>query len=134
MIKQIRESGYAGKIVGDQLITFPDVITAAGDALNGIPYLDFAFDTNSSNQNTKSFVDAFKGKYKTEPQNFSVITYDGMKLLFNSIEKNSTVESAKLVNALNATKDYQGIFGPITVTDRNVNFAFHFKEWKRPNQ
>lgn len=134
MIKQIRESGYTGKIVGDQLITFPDVITAAGDALNGIPYLDFAFDINSPNPNTKSFVDSFRSKYQTDPQNFSVITYDGMKLLFNTIEKNNTLESAKLVNALNATKDYQGVFGPVSVTDRNVNFAFHFKDWKQPSK
>lgn len=127
MIRQIRESGYTGKMVGDQLITFPDVINVAGDALKGIPYLDFAFDVNSTNPNTKSFVESFRGKFKTDPENFSVITYDGVKLLFNTIEKNNTLDSTKLVDALNNTKDYQGVFGPVSVTDRNVNFTFQFK-------
>jgi len=130
MIKQIRESGYKAKIVGDQLMTFPDVVNVAGDALKGIPYLDFAFEANSANPTTRSFVDSFKNKFQTEPQNFSVITYDGLKLLFSTIEKNNAIDSAKLIDALNATKDYQGVFGPVSVTDRNVNFTFHFKVWQ----
>lgn len=130
MIKQIRESGYTGKIVGDQLITFPDVVNVAGDALKGIPYLDFAFDAKSTNGNTRSFVDAFKNKYKTDPQNFSVITYDGMKLVFNTVEQNQTTDGSKLIGGLNSTMGYTGVFGPISVTDRNVNFTFHFKEWQ----
>jgi branched-chain amino acid transport system substrate-binding protein len=130
MIRQIRESGYTGKIVGDQLITFPDVVNVAGDALKGIPYLDFAFDVNSSAPATKSFVDAFRNKFQTAPQNFSVITYDGMKLLFSTVEKSNTTDGARLVAALNGTKDYAGVFGPVSVSDRNVNFTFHFKEWQ----
>jgi branched-chain amino acid transport system substrate-binding protein len=129
MIKQIRESGYTGKLVGDQLITFPDVINVAGDALKGMPYLDFAFDVSSNDAATKSFVDSFKGKFHTDPQNFSVITYDGAKLLFSAIESNQTIDAAKLVEALNGTKSYAGVFGPVSVTDRNVNFTFNFKQW-----
>lgn len=130
MIKQIRESGYSGKIVGDQLITFPDVVNVAGDALKGIPYLDFAFDVKSTSPNTKSFVDAFRSKFQAEPQNFSVITYDGMKLLFITVENTKTTDGAKLIEALNGVKDYPGVFGPVSVTDRNVNFTFNFKEWQ----
>lgn len=130
MIKQVRESGYKGKIIGDQLMTFPDVVNVAGDSLKGIPYLDFAFDLNSTNPNSKSFVDSFHNKYKSDPQNFSVITYDGLKLLFGAIEQNNTTDGSKLVSALNSTKDYAGVFGPVSVTNRNVNFTFHFKEWQ----
>jgi branched-chain amino acid transport system substrate-binding protein len=129
MIKQIRESGYTGKMVGDQLITFPDVVSVAGDALKGMPYLDFAFDVNSSSASTKSFVDSFKNQFHTDPQNFSVITFDGAKLLFNAVERNKTTDSTKLVEALNGTREYSGVFGPVSVTDRNINFTFHFKQW-----
>jgi branched-chain amino acid transport system substrate-binding protein len=129
VLKQVRESGYRGKIVGDQLMTFPDVVSVAGDALQGIPYLDFAFDINSTNPSTKSFVDAFRAKFKTDPQNFSVIAYDGSKMLFSTIEGNKTIDGPSLVEALNGIKDYQGMFGPVSVTNRNVNYKFHFKEW-----
>ena len=130
MFKQVRESGYTGKIVGDQLMNAPDVISVAGDALNGNPYLDFAFETNSTNPSTKAFVDAFRSKFQTDPQNFSVIAYDGTKMLFSTVENSKTVDGEKLVVALNGIKDYQGVFGPVSVTDRNVNYTFHFKEWR----
>jgi len=128
MIKQIRESGYAGKMIGDQLITFPDVIKVAGSALKGMPYLDFAFDPGHPDAGTKNFIDAFYKRFKTNPQNFSVITYDGINLLFNTIEKSKFIDNTKLIESLNETKDYQGVFGPVSVTDRNVNFVFHFKK------
>ena len=130
MFKQIRERGYTGKIVGDQLMNAPDVISVAGDALKGIPYLDFAFETNSTNPDTKAFVDAFRNKFHTDPQNFSVIAYDGAKMLFGTVENIKTVDGEKLVDALNGIKDYHGVFGPVFVTDRNVNYTFHFKEWQ----
>jgi len=129
MFKQVRESGYTGKVVGDQLMNAPDVVSVAGDALKGNPYLDFAFETNSTNPGTKAFVDAFRNKFQTDPQNFSVIAYDGTKMLFSTVENTKTTDGEKLVEALNGIKDYQGVFGPVSVTDRNVNYTFHFKEW-----
>lgn len=129
MFKQVRESGYTGKIIGDQLMNAPDVISVAGDALNGNQYLDFAFETDSAHPSTKAFVDAFRNKFRADPQNFSVIAYDGVKMLFSTAENIKTIEGDKLVQSLNGIKDYQGVFGPISVTDRNVNYTFHFKEW-----
>jgi branched-chain amino acid transport system substrate-binding protein len=129
MFKQVRESGYTGKVVGDQLMNAPDVVNVAGDTLKGNPYLDFAFETDSTNPSTKAFVDAFRNKFQTNPQNFSVIAYDGVKMLFGTAEKIKSTDGEQLVEALNAIKDYQGVFGPVSVTDRNVNYTFHFKEW-----
>jgi branched-chain amino acid transport system substrate-binding protein len=129
MFKQVRESGYMGKIIGDHLMNAPDVVSVAGNALNGNRYLDFAFETDSANPNTKAFVDAFRNKFRDDPQNFSVIAYDGTKLLFRTVENSKTTEGDKLVQSLNGIKDYQGVFGPVSVTDRNVNYTFHFKEW-----
>lgn len=130
MFKQVKESGYTGKIVGDQLMNAPDVVSVAGDALKGIPYLDFAFDVNSADPGTKSFVDSFRNKFQTDPQNFSVIAYDGTKMLFSTIENSKTTDGAKLVDALNGIKDYHGVFGPVSVADRNVNYTLRFKEWR----
>jgi branched-chain amino acid transport system substrate-binding protein len=130
MFKQIKESGYIGKLISDQLITFPDVEKAAGRTLKGIPYLDFAFDPNSKNATIQNFVNGFENKFKTPPQNFSVITYDGVKLLFSIVEKTGTLDSDSLITELNKVEDHQGIFGPISVTNRNVNFYFVFKTWE----
>lgn len=130
MLKQIRESGYTGKIISDPLVTFPDVMNTAGDSIKGIPYLDFAFDTNSQEQNTKTFVDAFKQKFNKEPQNLSVITYDGAKMLFDAISKVGSIDNDKIIAELNSMKDYKGVFGNNIVEDRNIKFTFAFKTVK----
>lgn len=130
MIKQLKESGYTGNVIGDQLITFPDVVNVAGNALNGMPYLDFAFDVNSTEGKTKAFVDAYKMKFKNEPQNFSVITYDGAKLLFDVIKNSQTIQPDSIINKLNEVKNYEGVFGPVSVSNRNIDFKFQFKTWK----
>jgi branched-chain amino acid transport system substrate-binding protein len=129
MFKQIKESGYSGKIIGDPLMAYPDVEKAAGNTLKGIKYLDFAFDPKSSDTTMQAFVNGFENKFKTTPQNFSVITYDGVKLLFSVIEKAGTFNSDVLIKELNNVQDYQGVFGPISVTDRNINYCFVFKTW-----
>jgi branched-chain amino acid transport system substrate-binding protein len=130
MFKQIKESGYIGKLISDQLITFPDVEKAAGSTLKGIPYLDFAFDPNSKDTTIQKFVTGFESKFTAPPQNFSVITYDGVKLLFSTIEKAGTLDSDELINELNKVQAYKGIFGPVSVSNRNINFHFIFKTWE----
>jgi branched-chain amino acid transport system substrate-binding protein len=129
MFKQIKESGYSGKIIGDPLMAYPDVEKAAGSALKGIPYLDFAFNPKSKDSTIQAFVDGFENKFKISPQNFSVITYDGVKLLFSIIEKAGTINSDILIKELNNVQYYQGVFGPVSVTDRNINYSFVFKAW-----
>jgi branched-chain amino acid transport system substrate-binding protein len=129
MFKQIIASGYNGKIVNDMFVPYPDVQKAAGNALKGIRYLDFAFDPGSENTTTREFVKGFENKFNITPQNFSVITYDGVKLLFSTIEKSGTFNPDTLVANLNKVQDYQGVFGQVSVAERNMNFKMVFKTW-----
>lgn len=129
MFRQIKESGYSGKIIGDPLMAYPDVEKAAGSALKGITYLDLAFNTKSKDTTIQAFVNGFENKFKISPQNYSVITYDGVKLLFSLIEKAGTINSDVLIKELNNVLYYQGVFGPVSVTDRNINYSYVFKTW-----
>jgi len=128
LIKQLRESGYSGKIIGDPMITFPDVVNAAGNARNGIPYLDFAFDVNSKDTTTSAFVKAFRNEFKKDPQNFSAITYDGALMLFDAINKVGSMDSDKIIAQINSMSGYSGVFGKNTVENRNIKFSFVFKK------
>ena len=129
MIKQIRESGYKGLIVSDPIIKFPDVMTAAGDAIKGVYYMDFAFDENSSDPTTKAFVDSFKAKFNSTPANFAVISYEGMKMLLETINKIKTLDNDKIIAAMNGVKDFQGVFGLISVKNRELQFIYTYKRF-----
>jgi branched-chain amino acid transport system substrate-binding protein len=130
MLKQIKESGYAGKIISDPLITFPDVVNVTGDAIKGIPYLDYAFDVNSQDTNTIAFVKAFRERFGANPQNYSVITYDGARMLFKAIENEGSLDVVKIVDRFRKMKDYQGVFGKNSVENRNILYSFTFRRVK----
>lgn len=130
MIKQIRESGYKGEIIGDPLIPFPDVYTSAGESLKGLKYLDFAFEPTSTQPNTAEFVTSFKKKFNEEPKNFSVISYEGMKLLFKAVEKTKSFDAQKLSDDLNTTEGYNGVFGKVSIAGNNFHYTFKPKEVK----
>lgn len=67
-----------------------------------------------------------ENKFKTSPQNFSAITYDGVNLLFPVIKKAGTLNSDILINEL---KMYKVIceFYPVSVSDRNIKYRFASK-------
>lgn len=130
MIKQIRENGYKGLIVSDPIIKFPDVMTAAGDAINGIYYMDFAYDEASADPATKAFVEAFKAKFNSTPANFAVISYEGMRLLLEKINEIKSLESDKIIEALNHVKNYNGVFGPLSIENREMQFTYTYKQFK----
>ncbi len=129
MLKQVIESGYTGKILCDQFITYPDVIRAAGEVLKGITYLDFAFDPESADPAIQAFVSGFEGKYNTKPQNFSVITYEGVRFLFSLAEKTGSTDAEDIIREVSNVQNYQGVFGTVTLSGRNLGFRVVFKTW-----
>lgn len=129
MIKQIRESGYTGLIVSDPIIKFPDVITAAGDAIKGIPFMDIPYDVDSSDPNTKAFVKSFKEKFNSNPENFAVISYQGVKMVLEKINEIKSLDNDKIIEAVNNIKNYPGLFGPISIENREFQFTYTFKKF-----
>jgi branched-chain amino acid transport system substrate-binding protein len=129
MIKQIRESGYKGLIVSDPIIKFPDVMTSAGSAIKGVYYLDYTYDENSSDPKMKAFTDSYKARFKSIPANFAVISYVGMKMLLEKINEIRTMDCDKIIEAMNSVKNYPGVFGPISVENREMQFTYTYKRF-----
>lgn len=129
LLTKIRDSGYTGPVISDQFITYPDAVQAAGENMKGVTYLDFAFDTNSPDSTIQAFVKGFENKFSKTPQNFSVITYDGAKLLFSLAEKAGSVHAEQLIQQMDSVQNFGGVFGPVTVSGRNLDFRTIFKTW-----
>lgn len=129
IVKQIRESGYKGLIISTPLIKFPDVITAAGEAIKGVRYLDFAFEENSSAYNSSEFVTSYRKNYNTDPTNFAFISYEGVKLALSKMNEIKSLNSDTIISAINDVKNYEGVFGPISVYNREFEFTFTIKKF-----
>ena len=127
MIKQIRESGYKGQIIGDVTIGFPDVRNAAGEAIKGIKYMDFAHRIETDAPSNKKFNDSFRKKFSKNPDSFSVIGYEGMQILFSTIQKVGNFESDKVMAEMNNVSNYDGVFGKSFIENNSIKYTFTIK-------
>ena len=128
LTKQIREAGYSNIIISDITAPYPDVLNAAGDAGTGMYYLDFAYSNNSLSLSQKQFHDKFVNAYDIEPLNFSVVSYEALKLFFKAIENASSFDSDKVVMELNKIRNYPGVFGNTSVINNEVVYSLDIKQ------
>lgn len=128
MIRQIREMGYKGRIISTLLVKDPDVKTAAGNALQDIYYLDFAYDQNSDNPRVQKFTELYKQKYNQEPTIWAVIAYDGMKLLLDKINEKQSLNNDTIIKSILNVSEYSGLFAPIAIKNREFEFSLKIKK------
>ncbi len=130
MIKEIRAQNLNAKIIGDEMIPYPDVINSAGDAIKGVYYLDFVFDVDLKDDKVNDYTQKFFNKFNSKPNNLSVITYEMLMLYFSAVEKTLTFNSTKVIEELNKKQNIEGIFGNVSITNNNVEFEFTIKQMK----
>jgi branched-chain amino acid transport system substrate-binding protein len=130
LTKQIREAGYTGQIISDITAPYPNVLNAAGEAGKGMYYLDFAYSNSSTAPTQKQYHEAFVKAYGKEPLNFSVVSYEALRLLFKAIEKANTFDPEKVVASLNAITNTEGVFGNITIQNNEINYLLDIKQVK----
>lgn len=129
VIKQLREAGYEGIIVGDATMNLPDVRTIAGDALKEAYFIDFGFNNQSSNSDTKQFVQRFKTKFNEDPQTLSAISYDAMNILFLAIEEANSTNSDTLVHVLNNMQNFNSTFGRVDIRKFDIVYPMTLKQF-----
>jgi branched-chain amino acid transport system substrate-binding protein len=128
MVKQLRENGYEGVILGDATLNLPDVKETAGAALNGAYFVDFGFDNQSTSPKTIAFTNKFKEKFNDAPQTLSAISYDAMQLLFDAVEKEKSFDQAKLIQHLNNKSNFEGVFGAVNIKNFDIIYPMSLKK------
>jgi branched-chain amino acid transport system substrate-binding protein len=118
IIKQLRQGGYMGKIAVGDGSTDAKLMEIAGKAAEGVyalanPLPEFLGEG-------QKFIDAYKAKFKTNPGPYSALSYDGMYLLADAIKRAGSTDKKKVAEALKATKEFKGLSGPVTFTDKNL--------------
>jgi branched-chain amino acid transport system substrate-binding protein len=114
-IKQLREGGYQGTIIVGDGSTSTDLFKLAGDAAEGV--LALSSPTPDFLPNAKAFADTYKAKFNNAPGPYAALTYDGMKLIADAIDKAGGTDSAKVIDALQKEDYKDGLAGEITFRD-----------------
>jgi ABC-type branched-subunit amino acid transport system substrate-binding protein len=68
----------------------------------------------------QKFIDDYKAKFKVNPGPYSALSYDAMNLLADAVKRAGSVDKKAVAGALKATKEFKGISGPVSFTDKNL--------------
>jgi len=121
---QARQLGLDCPILGGDAWEAPQLIEIGGQAVEGTYY-----STHGSPESTapevRNFVKKFRARWDGEtPDSIAALGYDAAILLFDSLKRAGTTDSAKLRDAIATTADLPGVTGHITIDkERNATKA-----------
>jgi branched-chain amino acid transport system substrate-binding protein len=116
VVKQMRDAGIDGPVVGGDGYDTPDLVKVAGAAADNVFFTTHALiDATNGTDAIKKFIAAYKKEYGGDPENaFAALGYDTVYLLADAIKRAGSMDAAALKKAIEATKDFPGITGKIT--------------------
>jgi branched-chain amino acid transport system substrate-binding protein len=113
VLRQIKEMGIKTQIVSLSMFEDPEILKVAGDAAEGVYYTYRVFDPKSEEPVIQQFTKRFKEKYKEDPDIFSALSYDAMRIFAHALEKGGIdIEGCK--KALHGVKNFPGVVGRTT--------------------
>jgi len=116
VIKQMRDAGIDGPVVGGDGYDTPDLVKVAGAAADNVFFTTHALiDATNGTDGIKKFIASYKKEYGKDPENaFAALGYDTVYLLADAIKRAGSMDAAALKKAIEGTKDFPGITGKIT--------------------
>lgn len=115
IVSQARQLGITVPLFGGDGWEAPELLQIAGTALEGT-YYSTHFSAENQDPNIQKFVQSYKAKNNGEtPDAMAALGYDSAMVLADAIKRAGTTESAKLREAIAATKDYAGLTGKTTL-------------------
>jgi branched-chain amino acid transport system substrate-binding protein len=116
LVKQMRDAGIDGPVVGGDGYDTPDLVSVAGAAANNVFFTTHALiDATNGTDGIKKFIAAYNKEYGHDPENaFAALGYDTVYLMVDAIKRAGSMDAAALKKAIEETKDYPGITGAIT--------------------
>ena len=116
LVKQFRDAGITGPIVGGDGYDTPDLIDVAGPAADNVYFTTHALmDATGGTDPIKKFITDYNAEYGHDPENaFAALGYDTVYLLVDAIKRAGSTDSAAVKAAIEGTTDFAGITGSIT--------------------
>jgi branched-chain amino acid transport system substrate-binding protein len=118
--KQARELGMKMPLLGGDGWDSPELWKLGGDSLEN-SFITNHYSADDPNPTIQSFVKNYKTKFNAVPDSLAALAYDSAKVLADAIKRAGGTDSAKLRDAINATKDFSGVTGTISINaERNA--------------
>jgi branched-chain amino acid transport system substrate-binding protein len=113
--KQARELDMTMPLLGGDGWDSPELWKLGGAALKNA-YMSNHYSADNPAPEIQNFVKAYTAKFNVKPDAIAALAYDAAKILADAIKRaGGASDSAKLKDAINATKDFPGVTGKITL-------------------
>jgi branched-chain amino acid transport system substrate-binding protein len=110
--KQLKELGYAATLMGNQAPVNDKTIELAGPAAEGVLNICLFVPTNESSE-ARQFTNAYRQKYRADPDTWAAQSYDAMNLLATVIREQGA-DRDKIRQGLRGIRDFRGITGTLS--------------------
>lgn len=114
IIKQARELGITAPMLGCDGWESPKLAEIAGAAALKDCYYVSAFSADDKDPSVQNFIKAFKEKYKSEPDIFSMQGYNAGLVLADALKRANGGNGEALAKAIEGTKDLPVASGKLT--------------------
>lgn len=126
LVKQAREKGFTGAIMGGDGLDASDMFKLAGDKVEGVYFTSTAGDVRTTDDG-KKWADEYEKTMGKKPELYSVYSYDSANVILEAIEKLIKENGGKkptreqVAEAVRKTKDFKGQFTTISFDEKGDN-------------
>jgi branched-chain amino acid transport system substrate-binding protein len=119
IIKQARDLGYKGPVLGSDSWGSAELMNLCGDDCKG-QYFVTHYAAAGAKGATKEFIDAFTAKFKDTPDDVAALTWDATGMVLAAIQKMGALSNdlakdrTALRDAMSTMRDYAGITGKMS--------------------
>lgn len=128
LVRTIREQNFNGEVVANIGFSSPSVLNIAGDAANGVKYVDYNLPENS--EHYRNLNDLAQERYNTNFSSFSYLSYGTVIALNQAVNKQGSNSINEIASYLRSprTIDVKG-FEFNTKTSGDIVPSLHIKEY-----
>ncbi len=114
-VKQFRDAGITGPIVGGDGYDTPLLVEVAGKASDNVFFTTHALmDAEIGTDAIKKFIADYKAEYGNDPENaFAALGYDTMRLIVDAIQRAGSTDGKAIKKAIEETTGFPGITGQL---------------------
>lgn len=109
-VKQARQLGYKGKILGSDSWGNEELVKLAGKDCEGL-FFTTHYAADTATPKAQAFIKAYKAAYTKVPDDVAALTYDSFGLLFQAIKAAGKLDREAVRDALAAITSYEGVTG-----------------------
>lgn len=119
--RQAREAGLNVPLLGGDGWDSQDLITAGGQAIQGGFFCNH-YNNLEERPEVQEFLRKWRAKYGRDPATtMGALSYDAMMLMLDALKRAKELDSRSLIEAIEATENFPGVSGSITLKGMNGN-------------